>query len=119
MNYLLPTLAILTTLTLVSCTSQNPNELAPLHTLKPGVCSEGTLCNAQLTRDASAGVRQLMGGDKKVMKFVLQEPVGPVGAMAWREIWIYDPDGDKQMLVMTFREDGAGSADFSIEKMNK
>ena len=59
-----------------------------------------------------------MGGNKRVTKFVIQQPVGMPGRKAWREMWIYDIEGANQPFILTFREDGQGSANFEIKKMH-
>ena len=88
-----------------------------MSSVRPGVVSEGTLANPVLAQDASLAIRKLMGGNKRVIKFVIQRPVGQPGRKAWREMWVYDPEGVKAQFIMTFREDGQGSADFGIQKM--
>jgi hypothetical protein len=94
-----------------------PGELPPLSSVRPGVVSEGTLANPALAQDASLAIRKIMGVNKRVIKFVIQQPVGHPGRKAWREMWVYDPEGAKKHLIITFREDGQGSADFQIQKM--
>jgi hypothetical protein len=98
-----------------SCST--PGELPPLSSVRSTTASEGTLANSSLAQDASLAVRKLMGTNKRVIKFVIQQPVGQPGRKAWREMWVYDPEGVKKQLIMTFREDGQGSADFQIQKM--
>lgn len=100
-----------------ACSSSNNGELPPVSSIKPSVSREGSLANATLTKDASQGIRKAMGRDAKFAKFVIQQPVGTVGKKAWREIWIYDPEAKQQHFLITFREDGQGSAGFEIEKM--
>ncbi len=78
---------------------------------------QGTLANQALIRDATAAIHQLNGGKKPIAKFVIQQPVGTVGKMAWRESWIYDPEGAKLKYIMTFEEDGTGSASYEIGTM--
>ncbi|MCU0796445.1 MAG: hypothetical protein MUF31_10970 [Akkermansiaceae bacterium] len=99
---------------LSSC-STDPSGLAPLSTVNT-VATEGTLANPTLARDASQAIRELNSNrSAKVLKFVLQQPVGSPGRKAWREMWIYDPDHAKRSYILTFREDGEGSADFEIQ----
>jgi hypothetical protein len=101
-----------------SCSSSNNGDpLPPISSIKPSVSREGSLANATLTKDASQAIRKAMGKDAKFTKFVIQQPVGTVGKKAWREIWIYDPEAKQQHFLITFREDGQGSAGFEIEKM--
>ncbi|MEM9282168.1 MAG: hypothetical protein AAGA96_10095 [Verrucomicrobiota bacterium] len=93
------------------------DQLPPLSTVNT-VAKEGTLADHVLAKDASLAIRKIMGGgSQRVIKFVLQQPVGSPGNMAWREMWVYDPEGTKKAFVMTFREDGQGSADFEIQPM--
>jgi hypothetical protein len=109
------TIGLVSLLLIPGCST--PGELPPLSSVRPTVAGEGTLANPALAQDASLAIRKLMGGNKRVIKFVIQQPVGQPGRKAWREMWVYDPDGAKKQLVMTFREDGQGSADFQIQKM--
>ena len=109
------TFALIGVLVISSCST--PGELPPLSSVRPGVASEGTLANPALAQDASLAIRKTTGGNKRVIKFVIQQPVGQPGSKVWREMWIYDPEGKKQQFIMTFREDGQGSADFKIQKM--
>jgi hypothetical protein len=99
------------------CSSPNSGDLPPISSIKPGVSREGSLANPALTRDATQAIRKAVGGNAKLVKFVIQQPVGPVGRKAWRELWMHDPEGRDQHFIMTFREDGQGSAGFEIEKM--
>jgi hypothetical protein len=110
------TILIASLIALSGCAT-NPNELAPLSSVN-ATATEGTLTNHVLAQDASLAIRKIMNGNKKVTKFVLQQPVGPAGSKAWREMWVYDADGASQMFIMTFKEDGQGSADFEIERMS-
>jgi hypothetical protein len=101
-----------------SCSSPNNGDpLPPVSSIKPNVSREGSLANPALTKDATQAIRKAVGGNAAIMKFVIQQPRGPVGKKAWREIWMYDPGGKDQHFLMTFREDGQGSAGFEIEKM--
>jgi hypothetical protein len=98
-----------------SCVSPNNGELPPLSSVGRGVAEEGTLANPVLVRDATAAIRKAMKGkDAEIVKFVVQQPVGAPGRKAWRETWVYDPEGNQKMFIMTFREDGTGSANFEI-----
>ena len=101
---------------LASC-STSSSELAPLSSVSPTVASEGTLANHVLAQDASLAIREIEGSNKPVVKFVLQEPVGMPGNKAWREMWIFDPEGVKKHYIVTFREDGQGSANFELQRM--
>lgn len=101
-----------------SCSSPNNGDpLPPVSSIKPSVSREGSLANPPLTKDATQAIRKATGGNAKLIKFVIQQPVGTTGKKAWRELWMYDPGGTDQHFIMTFREDGQGSADFEIEKM--
>ena len=102
---------------LSNCASQNSGGLPPLSNPGPAVAKEGTLANETLVRDASQAVRKIAGGNKKIVKFVVQQPVGKPSMKAWREIWVHDPDGTPKQYIMTFREDGRGSAGFEIKPM--
>jgi hypothetical protein len=48
---------------------------------------------------------------------VIQQPVGPTGKKAWREVWVYDPQKSARAFTITFQEDGTGSASYAIEEM--
>lgn len=97
----------------------NSNELAPISKIKPAVAKEGSLANEKLIADATAGLIKLAGiqADAKIIKFVIQQPVGSVGERAWREMWIVSPDGNSMKFIMTFKEAGLNAADFEIQKM--
>lgn len=110
------TILIASLIALSGCAT-NPNQLAPLSSVNT-TATEGTLANHVLAQDASLAIRKIMNGNKKVTKFILQQPVGLAGNKAWREMWVYDADGASQMFIMTFKEDGQGSADFEIERMS-
>jgi hypothetical protein len=111
------TLSILALLS-ASCSSSNSGDSLPaISSIKPSVSREGSLANATLTRDASQAIHRAMRGNAKIVKFVIQQPAGPAGKKAWREIWIYDPEAKDQHFIMTFREDGQGSTGFEIQKV--
>jgi len=99
------------------CSCSNPDTLPPLSSVRAGVAKEGSLANTALTRDASLAIRKLTGGNKQIIKFVVQQPVGQPGHKAWREVWVYDPERAGIKFIMTFRENGQGSADFEIKRM--
>ncbi|HTI99301.1 MAG TPA: hypothetical protein VL527_10500 [Dongiaceae bacterium] len=103
---------LITALALASCSS--PNSLPPLSSIRPSVATEGTLANEQLVRDTTAAIHKLIGGTESVVPFVIQKPVGQPGRKAWRELWVYDPAGRQQQFIITFQEDGKGSADYTI-----
>jgi len=114
MKFILP-LAILV-LVPASCTTTNRGELAPISSIRT-TAREGTLTNPVLAQDASLAIRKIMKGNARVIKFVIQQPVGATGNKAWRELWVYEPEGRQQKFILTFREDGQGSANFEIQKM--
>jgi hypothetical protein len=51
----------------------------------------------------------------KVLKFVIQQPVGAPGRKAWREMWIVMRPAGGAQFIATFREDGTGSANFEFQ----
>lgn len=108
------TIALLCFSFISSCSTSN--ELPPVSSIRPRTVAEGTLANPALANDASLAIRKIVGGNKPVTKFVMQDPVGLPGRKAWREMWIYDIDGAHKAFIMTFREDGQGSANFEIQK---
>ena len=89
--------------------------------LPDGTIRKGTLANAQLIHDAHEGVfmhveRLGMTKPAKEEMFVVQSPVGRVGAQCWREMWFLT---DKKSVVgrfdMLFLEDGQGGATWVVE----
>lgn len=94
-------------------------QLAPLSEIQPSVASEGSLANEQLILDATAGLSEYVDipAGSKVLKFVIQQPVGKVGKRAWREVWVANPDTNPIQFIITFQEAGLGAADFVISKM--
>jgi len=109
-------LSLALTLSITGCGTSG-GELPPLSSVRPGVAGEGTLANSALTRDATLALRKHTGGNKEIIKFVVQKPVGKPGNKAWRELWVYDMPGAKKQFIMTFREDGQGSANFEVTGM--
>lgn len=96
-------------------------QLPPLSQMKPTVTSEGSLANAQLIADTTAGINTVLGGnaitaDTKIMKFVIQQPVGTPGARAWREMWAVSGQPKGATFIVTFRETGMNGADFEITR---
>src|SRR5438477_7931564 len=116
MRYLTSALVLIAALGLSSCSS-SPDQLPPLSSVPPGHATEGTLANEQLARDTTAALDKIVGGTGPIWKFVVQKPVGAPGKKAWREIWDYDPRGRAQKFIVTFQEDGKGSADYTIQRM--
>ena len=110
----LTTIALVSFFLISSCST--PGELPPVSSIRQRNVAEGTLTNPALANDASLAIRKITGGSKPVTKFVMQDPVGQPGRKAWREMWIYDIDGAHKPFIMTFREDGQGSANFEIQK---
>jgi len=89
--------------------------------LPDGTIRKDTLANAQLIHDAHEGVfmhveRLGMTKPAKEEMFVVQSPVGRVGAQCWREMWFLT---DKKSVVgrfdMLFLEDGQGGATWVVE----
>jgi hypothetical protein len=112
----------LLTLSLLLCACQSTDDgLAPVSQIRPGVAPEGSLANAKLLADASNALfeqLQIPAIERlqtKILKFVIQQPVGPVGKKAWRESWVIMRAGGDGQFIVTFREDGAGSANFEFE----
>jgi hypothetical protein len=108
-------------LLLSSCQSSTGG-LPPVSSIPPSVSKEGTLANAKLVEDTSNALLDKLGisfADRpqtKILKFVIQQPVGPAGKSAWREMWILMKDGRAgDPFIVTFREDGNGSASYQIE----
>lgn len=116
-------LLLIASLLLIGCQSTH-NKLAPVSQIPAGVAREGSLANEALIRDTSAAIyKQLNLSESdiakgvKIIKFVIQQPVGDVGRKAWRELWVYNPGSpDSASYIITFQEDGTGSADFIIQK---
>ena len=116
-------LLLIASLLMIGCQSTH-NRLAPVSRIPAGVAREGSLANEALIRDTSAAIyKQLNLSESdiakgvKIIKFVIQQPVGNVGRKAWRELWVYNPGSpDSASYIITFQEDGAGSADFIIQR---
>ena len=108
---------IMTSMMLFGCA--NSNELPPISQIKPSVAEEGSLANKQLIADATAGLiaSANIQADAKIIKFVIQKPVGTAGQRAWREMWIVSPENNSMRFIITFKEAGLNAADFEIKKM--
>lgn len=103
---------------------ETSSQLQPVSSIKPNVASEGSLANAKLASDTTAGLQNILGApafsaETKILKFVIQPPVGSPGAQAWREMWVVESQGARTSFLITFKETGLGSADFQIKKMNQ
>lgn len=108
---------IVTSMMLFGCATSN--ELPPISQIKPSVAEEGSLANEKLVVDATAGLIESanINADAKIIKFVIQQPVGSAGQRAWREMWIVSPESNPIQFIITFREAGLNAADFEIKKM--
>ena len=111
-------------LILAACATSSPQEKSGLELLPPisqipaSTAEQGTLANSVLVRDTVAGLEQVMSWtleETDFLKFVIQEPVGPPGRRAWRELWIKRKQNFR--FIITFSEDGLGGADFEIRRM--
>ena len=98
-----------------------PDQPAREAGLPDGTIRKGTLANAKLIHDAHDGVFvhavQLgMAQPVKEEMFVVQNPVGHVGAQCWREAWFLT-DGKSLMgrFDVLFLEDGQGGATWVVE----
>lgn len=102
---------------LIGCTTSN--ELPPISQIKPSVSEEGSLSNEKLIGDTIIGLGQFVAisPDSKILKFVIQQPVGKSGSRTWREMWIVNPKGASARFIITFKEAGLGAADFEIQAM--
>ena len=111
------TIIILSGMMLFGCA--NSNELPPISQIKPSVAKEGSLANQKLIADTTAGLIQLANikAEDKIIKFVIQQPVGAAGQRAWREMWIVNPESNSMRFIITFREAGLDAANFEIQKM--
>jgi hypothetical protein len=107
---------ILAAIVLTGCATSH-NGLGPVFSIPAGTVKEGTLANQTLGQDASSAIRAAMKGNGDFAKFVVQQPVGAEGMKAWREVWVYEPQGVAQQFIITFQEDGQGSTDFEVEQM--
>lgn len=107
----------LSAIALITTSCVPSNELPPVSSIRASAVEEGTLTNHALAQDASLAIRKAMGGrNAPITKFVIQKPVGAPGRKAWREFWVYDIDSKSpREFIMTFREDGQGSANFQIQ----
>ena len=98
-----------------------PGQAAPEAGLPDGTIRKGSLANAKLIHDAHEGVfshavRLGMAKPAKEEMFVVQNPVGRVGAQCWREAWfLTDEKSLMGRFVMLFLEDGQGGATWVVE----
>lgn len=116
MKYILPLSIVLMLLTGCKTTEQ----LKPISEIEANVSKEGTLANQTLIHDTTTGLQNLTGipiKDADILKFVIQQPVGEIGARAWREMWIVKIANENTQFLITFKEVGLGAADFEIEQM--
>jgi len=111
------TIVILMSMVLWGCASSN--ELPPISQIKPSVVEEGSLANEKLIADVTASLvaAAKIQLDAKIIKFVIQQPVGSPGQRAWREMWIVSPESNPMQFIITFREAGLNAADFEVRKM--
>ena len=108
---------IMASMVLFGCATSN--ELPPISKIKPSVAKEGSLANDKLIADATAGLveSENIQENAKIIKFVIQQPVGSAGQRAWREMWIVSPESNPMQFIITFKEAGLNAADFEIQKM--
>ena len=102
---------------------QSSDQLKPISKIKPSVANEGSLANEKLIADTTAGLNIILGesevnSEAKILKFVIQQPVGKPSARAWREMWIVNPKAAGKQFIITFKETGLGAADFEIKPIN-
>ena len=102
-------------------TPATPDQAALAAGLPDGTIRRGSLANAQLIHDAHDGVfvhteRLGMTKPAKEEMFVVQNPVGHVGAQCWREVWfLTDHKSVMGRFEMLFLEDGQGGATWVVE----
>jgi hypothetical protein len=98
-----------------------PGQAAREAVLPDGTIRKGTLANAKLIHDSHEGVmshvvRLGMARPEKEKMFVVQNPVGRVGAQCWREMWFLTDEKDAMgRFDMLFLEDGQGGATWVVE----
>ena len=115
---------IMSALLLLSCASpDSTGRLPAVSSIPAGVSKEGTIANAKLVEDATTAlftklqISEVERPTVKVLKFVIQQPVGPVGKKAWREMWVLMKDGKPgRQFIVTFQENGFGAADFQFSE---
>lgn len=116
------TLLLFVAVGLAACAGQNSGEtglelLPPISNIQPGVSKQGSLANAKLIADTTSALESSLGEklqSSKILKFVIQKPVGTPGNRAWREMWIVPHIGN---YIITFSEDGPSAANFKIKAM--
>jgi hypothetical protein len=101
---------------------QTSGDLKPVSQIAPGVSEEGSLANEKLIQDATAGIAAIlkipnMPSDARVLKFVIQQPVGQPGSRAWREMWVVKAAALNESFLITFKESAMEAADFEISRM--
>ncbi|ROM33630.1 hypothetical protein BK648_22850 [Pseudomonas poae] len=109
---------------LALCGCQPSSHIEPIPKNKPDSLSEGTLANEKLTSDTTAGLKNIVGesaitSQTKILKAVVQQPIGNPGVRVWREMWLINSQGTNAQFLITFRETGASGADFHIKRMNQ
>ena len=75
-----------------------------------------------MVNDTTIAIKSILNLDSgesvEILKFVIQQPVGETGKKAWREMWVTSPGKENsKSFIVTFKEDGEGSADFQISEM--
>lgn len=103
---------------------QSSGHIEPTPKNKTNFVSEGTLANEKLVSDTTAGLKNILGesaisSETKILKIVVQQPVGNPGASVWREMWHVNSQGTEAQFLITFTETGASGTDFQIKRMNQ
>lgn len=120
--YIRTVLLLFVAVGVAACASQNSGKtglelLPPISSIKPGVSQQGSLANAKLIADTTSELESLLGHNlqsSKILKFVIQKPVGKPGSRAWREMWVVPNKGN---YIITFGEDGSSATNFKIRAM--
>lgn len=116
------TVLLLSFVVLLSSCESTQSGLKPVSQIAPGVAAEGTLANTKLVADASDALYAALKvplseqPQTKILKFVIQQPVGPIGKRAWREMWMFMRGSENISFIVTFTEDGTGSANFVFQQ---
>lgn len=97
------------------------NQLSPLSQMPPAIVPAGSLANKQLSADTTAALIQsgLVQPNAKIIKVVMQHPVGRVGERTWRELWVISSEDKPTQFIVTFTEDGQNAANFEIQKAER
>ncbi len=100
--------------------SASPSLAAPSTDLPPGTIKKGTLTSSRLMHDTMVGVAGKMGAlgcskPEDVTPYIVTPFSGATGTRQWQEKWLVKGCGKEYPIDISFKEDGAGGADWTIK----